>query len=106
MSEPEARRSLDEPEGHVAIGGQPHASGNWTFPFSGCIDEFRVSDVVRYTQDFVPGQKQEPDEHTLLHYHCDDRDPRTGYLRDSSGNAHHGMMVGGVHIARRDEEEK
>ena len=60
--------------------------------FEGMIDEVRVSNVARYTEDFTPAARFEPDEHTLALYHFDEGQGDT--LIDSSGNDHHGKIVG------------
>ncbi len=61
--------------------------------FKGSIDEVRISNVARYTEDFTPPQPHErftPDEHTLALYHCDEI--KDGKLIDSSGNGHDGIV--------------
>lgn len=60
--------------------------------FSGVIEEARVSTVARYGIDFVPARRFVLDEHTLALYHFDDG--QGDILKDSSGNAHHGQIVG------------
>ena len=64
--------------------------------FNGIIDEVRISNTVRYTKDFTPPRRFEPDEHTLALYHFD-----TGLgdtLFDSSPHGHqwqdHGCHMG------------
>jgi hypothetical protein len=42
--------------------------------------------------DFDPEKRFEPDTATLALYHCDEG--TEGVLRDSSGNGHHGKIVG------------
>lgn len=52
--------------------------------FNGDIDEFRISDTVRYAADFVPSVPFTNDEHTVVLYHFDEG---TGQMAaDSSGN--------------------
>ncbi len=71
------------------IGG---CEGNAEHEFHGTIDEVRISNIARYTEDFTPQRRFEPDEHTLALYHFDEG---TGdVLEDSSGNGHHGKIVG------------
>ena len=49
-------------------------------PMDGCADELRVSDSVRYAEDFaVPTQPFAPDGHTTALFHFDGDD--TGWLR-------------------------
>jgi len=60
--------------------------------FDGVISEVRVSKVARYDKNFTPAKRFEADADTLALYHCDEG---TGdVLRDSSGNNHHGKIVG------------
>ena len=60
--------------------------------FGGAVDEIRISSVARYTADFTPARRFEPDPATLALYHCDDPDSPT--LIDSSGNGRHGIYRG------------
>ena len=58
--------------------------------FDGVIDEVRISSTARYTEDFTPPTRHEPDEHTLALYHFDEGQGST--LTDHSGNGHHGKI--------------
>lgn len=69
----------------------------------GIIDEVRISNVGRYTKDFTPEKRFENDEHTLALYHFDEG--QGDVLKDSSGNGHHGKIVGAKWV-RVDEELK
>jgi formylglycine-generating enzyme required for sulfatase activity/serine/threonine protein kinase len=60
--------------------------------FHGLIDEIRISSIARYTEDFTPQSHFEPDEHTMSLYHFDEGSGDV--LKDSSGNGHHGKIVG------------
>ncbi|HUQ71135.1 MAG TPA: family 16 glycoside hydrolase, partial [Planctomycetaceae bacterium] len=60
--------------------------------FHGVIDEVRISNVARYTENFTPAERFEPDEHTLALYHFDDG--AGDVLTDSSGNGRHGKIIG------------
>ena len=60
-------------------------------PFRGIIDEVRISKVARYTADFTPPTRFEPDADTLALYHFDEGSGDV--LKDSSGNNHHGKIV-------------
>ncbi len=63
---------------------------NWNF--HGLIDELRISSKVRYTADFTPELRFEPDDDTVALYHFDEG---TGdILRDSSNNHYDGKIVG------------
>ena len=78
---------LNEPVVSLAFGG---GSGNGFF--EGLIDEVRISNVARYEKDFAPSVRFENDPQTLALYHFDEG---TGdVLKDSSGNNHHGKIVG------------
>jgi len=60
--------------------------------FNGIIDEIRVSRIVRDPTLPLPTGRLARDEHTLALYHFDEG---TGdVLKDSSGNNHHGKIVG------------
>ena len=60
--------------------------------FHGIIDEVRISNIARYTEDFIPQRRFEPDEHTMALYHFDEGSGDV--LHDSSGNGHDGQIVG------------
>ena len=59
---------------------------------NGVLDEWRISKVARYTKDFTPPKRYQPDADTLALYHFDEGQGRE--LKDSSGNNHHGKIVG------------
>jgi serine/threonine protein kinase len=64
--------------------------------FLGSMDEIRISGTARYKQDFTPQSRFSPDAQTLALYHCDEGE---GYvLNDSSGNGHHGKIVGATWV--------
>ncbi len=73
----------------IPIGG--NGLGRYTF-FNGQMDEVRLSSAARYTTDFNPARGLESDADTVALYHFDDGQGDT--LRDSSGNNHHGKIVG------------
>ena len=60
--------------------------------FHGTIDEVRISNIARYTKDFTPQRRFEPDKHTMALYHFDGGSGDV--LKDSSGNGHDGKIVG------------
>ena len=61
-------------------------------PADGVIDEVRISKIARYDKDFTPAKRFEPDKDTLALYHFDEGSGDV--LKDSSGNGHHGTIVG------------
>ena len=64
-------------------------------PFSGIIDEVRVSDTVRYTKDFdVPEKEFEPDKNTRVLYHFNEGTGKK--TKDFSGNKNEAELIGGV----------
>ena len=69
--------------------------------FHGIIDEVRISNTARYTEDFTPEERFEPDEHTLALYHFDEGSGDV--LKDSSGNGHDGKIVGAKWVKVDDE---
>ena len=64
--------------------------------FHGVLDEIRVSKTVRYTKNFAPQRRLESDADTLALYHCDEGEG--DMLKDSSGNGHHGKIVGATWV--------
>ncbi|QDU37697.1 Serine/threonine-protein kinase PknB [Maioricimonas rarisocia] len=84
---PEKRRSSELP----LLIGKEVSDPNGSF-FTGLIDEVRISRVARYTEDFRPQTRFEPDEHTLALYHFDEAEGNI--LQDASGNNHHGTIHG------------
>jgi hypothetical protein len=71
------------------------------FPFHGIIDEVRISNIARYDKDYIPTKRFTTDENTLALYHFDSG---TGtVLKDSSGNGHHGNIVGAEWVRVDDE---
>jgi serine/threonine protein kinase len=62
----------------------------------GTIDEVRISDFVRYTENFPPAERFERDEHTLALYHFDEGEGDV--LHDASGNGHDGKIVGATWV--------
>jgi len=59
--------------------------------FEGVLDECRISNIARYSEDFVPAKRFEPDEQTIALYHMDQNDEEQ--LTDSSGNGRHGRIL-------------
>ena len=68
------------------------SSGSKRLFFHGIIDEVRISNIARYTENFMPQRHVEPDEHTMALFHFDEGSGDV--LHDSSGNGHHGKIVG------------
>ena len=60
--------------------------------FSGTLAEIRISKVMRYKDDFSPAVRHTTDKDTLALYHGDEG--QGDVLKDSSGNGHHGKIVG------------
>ena len=69
--------------------------------FTGIIDEVRISNIARYTEDFIPQRRFEPDKDTMALYHFDEGSGDV--LHDSSGNGHDGKIVGAKWV-KVDEE--
>lgn len=78
------------------IGGSTHRATREFRQFHGLIDEVRISTVARYSADFTPAVRHEPDEHTALLLHFDETDVE--FARDSSGRNRHGRFVGGARV--------
>jgi hypothetical protein len=60
--------------------------------FLGRMNEVRISKVARYDTDFTPAKRFEPDGDTIALYHFDEGEGAV--LKDTSGNGHHGEIVG------------
>ena len=75
----------------IHIGGPEVAAGGNVY-FEGKIDEVRISNIVRYTKDYQPQARFEPDEQTVALYHFDEG--QGDVLKDSSGHGHDGKIVG------------
>ena len=90
---------LQPTTGGLFIGGAPmqrltgHVTGRW---FQGVIDEIRISRTARYSENYAPVDRLEPDTQTLALYHFDTGEGES--LRDSSGNEHHGRVFGATWV--------
>lgn len=77
--------------------------GASSYTFLGSLDEFRASNIVRYTENFTPQTTPfTPDENTMLLLHFDENgdDPRqAGKALDSSGNGNHGTINGAKYVS-------
>ncbi len=60
--------------------------------FEGLIDTVRISKAARYRSDFFPANSFQPDQATVALY--DFTEGNGNELKDSSGNNHHGKIVG------------
>ena len=74
------------------LGADHLAKGKQHNYFCGKIDEVRFSKVARYKRNYVPKRHLTSDADTLALYHFDEGSGDV--LRDSSGNGHHGKIVG------------
>ncbi|MEZ6092531.1 MAG: protein kinase, partial [Pirellulaceae bacterium] len=83
-------RSLENYLGEYFIGGRIDRFGNYFAVLRGVIDEVRISNVARYTDDYEPVNRFEPDEHTIALYHFDEG--QGDIVKDSSGNGHDGKI--------------
>ena len=72
------------------IGADPDGAGQPSRPYSGRIDEFRLSKTARYSGDFVPEKRFEPDGDTVLLIHMDQS---VGpFVLDHSSSAAHAIL--------------
>jgi serine/threonine protein kinase len=83
--------------GGMWLGGGQFVRAEWGNYFHGRIDELRVSKIARYTADFTPRARVEPDKDTLALYHFDEG--QGDVLTDCSGNGHHGKIVNAKWVA-------
>ncbi len=79
----------------LTLGGNWNASDKGS-RFFGRMNEVRISKVARYDSDFTPNKRFEPDNDTLALYHFDEGEGTV--LKDSSGNGHHGKIVGATWV--------
>ncbi|MFQ6677933.1 MAG: choice-of-anchor D domain-containing protein [Fidelibacterota bacterium] len=91
-------------DGHLEAEGT--TGNNYTFGdlhigrlenfFNGIIDEVRISDVVKYTESFIPPDEFILDTNTvaLWHFNEGSMDAATPAIYDMSGNGHHGEIIG------------
>ncbi len=100
----QARYEGYSPDTGFRIGAETLQSGDPIHPFHGIIDEVRISSVVRYTEDFPPAGRFEPDEHTLALYHFDEGEG--GILRDASGNGHDGRIIGATWVEQAPAQQR
>ena len=67
-------------------------NGKFIEHFLGRIQGVRLSNTVRYDKDFTPDRRFRLEKDTLALYHFDEG--QGDVLKDSSGNNHHGQIVG------------
>jgi len=73
--------------------------------FEGLIASVRISRSIRYREDFappLPGHQWTPDAETLALYNFDEG--QGDVLKDSSGNNHHGKIVGAKWVRAEDSD--
>jgi formylglycine-generating enzyme required for sulfatase activity len=83
------------------IGATPRFKDRQLFAidhFGGIVAEVRVSRVVRYTMDFTPQRRLEPDRDTIALYHFDEGEGNVAH--DASGNGNHGKLHGSYRFVR------
>lgn len=93
-----AQQQAGEQSVHMFIGARFRPKSNKLDAFfDGMIDEVRISSVARYTSDFTPQQRFEPDAATEVLYHFDEG---TGTVaKDSSLHQRDGKIVGAIYVA-------
>lgn len=70
--------------------GTPHDSGG--YEWAGKMYEVRISNIARYKVNYDASASLTADEHTMVLYRFDEGSG--DILNDSSGNRHHGKIVG------------
>ncbi len=76
----------------TVLGGHRSDDGQLDTLFNGRMHQVRVSRTVRYSREFTPPDRFEKDADTLALYRFDEG--KGSELKDSSGNSHHGKIVG------------
>ncbi len=76
----------------LTLGANPLANDAFFEHFLGRMQGVRLSKVARYDDNFTPAKRFEPDADTLALYQFDEG--KGDVLKDSSGNNHHGQIVG------------
>ncbi|HWA99866.1 MAG TPA: LamG-like jellyroll fold domain-containing protein, partial [Pirellulales bacterium] len=80
------------------IGAKPrNTPAEYVSFFDGTIDELRISSVARYTNDFTPQARFEPDDQTELLYHFDEGSGTVA--KDSSSHHRDGKISGATWVA-------
>jgi hypothetical protein len=72
----------------LVIGAEKHDAGSDYPSYNGFVDEVRISNIIRYSGNYVVPAKFTPDDNTLALYHFDEgpQGACTGAILDSSGN--------------------
>jgi formylglycine-generating enzyme required for sulfatase activity/serine/threonine protein kinase len=83
----ELARPTGQPSTIGSVSSQ--AGKSW---LQGRVWRARLSNVIRYTEDFTPTADWEPDTETVALYRFDDG--AGDVLTDASGNGHHGKIIG------------
>ncbi len=78
------------------LGAEPDGHNRPASKMTGAIDEVRLSDVVRYADDFRPADTHMADRHTVFLFHFD-TDTEGAFL-DDSGKQHNGVPVGAPEV--------
>jgi len=91
--EPRSSSGLSRSPKNAVLGVQEITKdGTLKSPFAGLIDAVRISHTARYTQAFQPEANLAADGDTTALYRFDEGQGEV--LKDSSGNEHHGRIVG------------
>lgn len=86
----EATNNTDDQDLPIRIGGQIY-SGTPGLMFSGEMDEFRISNVARYSSNFIPQRLPfKPDAGTKVLWHFD------GDVKDAGSNGKDGIISGDI----------
>lgn len=74
------------------VGASPFADPNVPRTYAGALDDFRLSKVLRYTNDFTPDSCRADDSDTIVYWKFNEGSGPT--VVDSSGNGHAGTLQG------------
>ena len=95
--------NISPSDGNLQIGGW--AGPGWNGPggrevefLNGLIDDVRISNTVRYHNNFIPKINFESDENTIAYYDFNQGSGDT--VNDLSGNGNYGIVYGDAHFVQ------
>ncbi len=81
----------------LLIGASWKVGNEFENHFKGILDEMRISNIARYSEDYSPARRLVVDAHTLALYHFDEEDG--DLLKDESPHKNDGKIVGASRVS-------